>query len=215
MSVDSRQLERHATDELYGIALGAGLDADETMVTGCRPSDIIGADLYRRLVSDLRANGKVVIADLTGPPLRATLAGGVELLKLSDEELVLERYATGDAVPELIAAAQGLRAAGARRVLVSRGSTPALLIDADSDQPVELVPPAFEALDEHGAGDSMFAATGVGLARGMPMIEAVRLGIAAGALNATRRGLGTGTREEIERLAAHVTVMRRDGLPVG
>ena len=157
VSVDSRQLERHATDELYGIALGAGLDADVTMVTGCRPSDIIGADLYRRLVSDLRANGKVVIADLTGPPLRATLAGGVELLKISDEELVLERYATGDAVPELIAAAQGLRAAGARRVLVSRGSTPALLIDADYDQPVELVPPAFEALDEHGAGDSMFA----------------------------------------------------------
>jgi 1-phosphofructokinase len=215
VSVDSRQLERHATDELYGIALGAGLDADVTMVTGCRPPDIIGADLYRRLVSDLRANGKVVIADLTGPPLQATLVGGVELLKLSDEELVLERYVTGNTASELIAAAQGLRTGGARRVLVSRGSAPALLIDADADQPVELVPPAFEPLDEHGTGDSMFAATGVGLARGMPMIEAVRLGIAAGALNATRRGLGTGTREEIERLAAHVTVTRRDGLPLG
>ncbi|MGZ4307110.1 MAG: hypothetical protein ACXVSL_19835 [Solirubrobacteraceae bacterium] len=35
VSVESRQLERHATDELYGIALGAGLDADVTMVTGC------------------------------------------------------------------------------------------------------------------------------------------------------------------------------------
>lgn len=32
------------------------------------------------------------------------------------------------------------------------------------------------------------------------------LGMAAGALNATRRGLGTGTRQEIERLAAHVSV---------
>ena len=91
MSVDSRPLERHATDELYGIALGAGLDADVTMVTGCQPPDIVDADLYRRLVSDLRANGKVVIADLTGPPLRATLEGGVELLRLSEEELVWER----------------------------------------------------------------------------------------------------------------------------
>jgi 1-phosphofructokinase len=88
VSVDSRQLERHATDKLYGIALGAGLDADVTMVTGCQPPDIVGADLYRRLVSDLRANGKVVIADLTGPPVQATLAGGVELLKLSGEELL-------------------------------------------------------------------------------------------------------------------------------
>jgi hypothetical protein len=52
----------------------------------------------------------------------------------------------------------------------------------------------------------MFAATGVGLARGLPMIEALRLRMAAGSLNATRRGLGTGTRQEIERLAPHVTI---------
>jgi 1-phosphofructokinase len=52
----------------------------------------------------------------------------------------------------------------------------------------------------------MFAAIGVGLSRGMDMLDAVRLGVAAGALNATRRGLGTGTRQEIERLASHVTI---------
>ena len=67
----------------------------------------------------------------------------------------------------------------------------------------------FEALDQRGTGDSMFAATGVGLARGMSLIDALRLGMAAGALNVTRRGLGSGTRDEIERLAAHVTVNPR------
>jgi 1-phosphofructokinase len=101
-------------------------------------------------------------------------------------------------------------------VLISRGSSPAVLIDgATEPSPVELVPPVFEALDHRRTGDSMFAATGVGLARGMSMIDALRLGMAAGALNATRRGLGSGTRDEIERLAAHVTVTPRDGLPVG
>jgi 1-phosphofructokinase len=207
VSVDSRQLERHATDELYGIALSAGLDADVTMVTGCDPADIVNADLYRRLVSDLRANGKVVIADLTGAPLRATLEGGVELLRLSEEELVRDHHALGDSPSDIIAAAKRLHASGARRVLVSRASEPAVLIDGGAEaERVELVPPVFEPLDPRGTGDSMFAATGVGLARGMSMIEALRLGMAAGALNATRRGLGTGTRDEIERLAAHVNV---------
>lgn len=75
VSVESRALNRHASDELYGMALGAGLDADVTLVTGCQPPDVVEAHLYRRLVGDLRVNGKLVIADLTGPPLRAALAG--------------------------------------------------------------------------------------------------------------------------------------------
>jgi 1-phosphofructokinase len=207
VSVDGRPLDRHGADELYGIALGAGLDSDLTLITGCQPPDLVGADIYRRLVADLRANGKPAIADLTGAPLRATLEGGVELLRLSDEELVRERYAAGDTLPDLVAAARELHAAGARHVLVSRASEPALLIGG-GERPAqfELGAPAFEALDHSGTGDSMFAATGVGLARGMEMLDALRLGMAAGALNATRRGLGTGTRQEIERLAGHVTV---------
>jgi 1-phosphofructokinase len=103
---------------------------------------------------------------------------------------------------------------GANHVLISRGPEPALLIDdGDSSAQIELVPPVFEAQDRRGTGDSMFAATGVGLARGMSMIDALRLGMAAGALNATRRGLGTGTREEIERLARHVTVNKTTAEP--
>lgn len=207
VSVDSRPLARHASDELYGIALGAGLDADLTLVTGCQPHNLVDADLYRRLIGDLRANGKIVIADLTGPPLRATLQGGVELLKISEEELVAERHAASDTLPDIVAGARRLHAAGARQVLVSRAAAAAVLIsDGDHPKELELVGPQFEALDKRGAGDSMFAATGVGLARGMSMIEALRLGMAAGALNATRRGLGTGTPQEIERLAAHVTI---------
>jgi 1-phosphofructokinase len=206
VNVESRALDRHATDELYGMALGAGLDADVTMVTGCLPADIVSADIYRRLVSDLRANGKLVIADLTGPPLRATLQGGVELIRLSQDEMVADTYAASDSTADIVAGAHRLHAAGARHVLVSRGSAPALLVNAGPSAQVELVAPVFEPLDERGTGDSMFAATGVGLARGMNMTDALRLGMAAGALNATRRGLGTGTRDEIERLAAHVAV---------
>ena len=205
--VESEPLARHASDELYGIALGAGLDADLLLITGSEPEDVLEADIYRRLAADLRTNGKRAIADLTGSPLRAALEGGLELLKISHEELVGEGYAVSDSLPDLVDGARRLHAAGARYVLVSRAASPAILIDAtDGSAELELAGPVFEALDERGTGDSLFAATGVGLARGMTMIDALRLGMAAGALNATRRGLGTGTRDEIERLAAHVTV---------
>jgi 1-phosphofructokinase len=207
VSCDSHELERHATDELYGIALGAGLDADVTMLTGCQPPEMVSPEVYRRLAGDLRANGKTVIADLTGPPLRAVLQGKVELLRLSQEELVSEGYAASEDPSDIAEGAQRLHEAGARRVLISRGPAPALLVEGGREPTqVELTGPVFEALDQRGTGDSMFAATGVGLARGMSVVDALRLGMAAGALNATRRGLGTGTREEIERLAAHVTV---------
>ena len=214
VSVESRPLERHAVDALYGLALSAGLDADITLITGCQPDNVINPDVYRRLCADLRANGKTAIADLTGAPLRAVLKGGVELLRLSAEELISEHYATSTDPADLVTAARKLQLAGADHVLISRGPAPALLIDdGDSSAQIELVPPVFEAQDRRGTGDSMFAATGVGLARGMSMIDALRLGMAAGALNATRRGLGTGTREEIERLARHVTVNKTTAEP--
>ena len=52
----------------------------------------------------------------------------------------------------------------------------------------------------------MFAALGVGLGSGKSLVDALKVAVAAGALNATRRGLGTGTRDEIERLSRHVDV---------
>ena len=43
----------------------------------------------------------------------------------------------------------------------------------------------------------------------MSLMDALRRGMAADALNVTRRGLGTGTRDEIERHNAHITVNPR------
>jgi 1-phosphofructokinase len=207
VSVESKPLGRHAADELDGMALSAGLDADLTLVTGCQPAELVKPELYRRLVSDLRANGARIAADLTGPLLAATLDGGVTLLRVSEEELIRDGFAAGESTRDLLGVAVSLKRAGAGRVLISRASAPAIFIEGyDPSAQFEFAGPVFEALDHTGTGDSMFAAIGVGLSRGMDMLDAVRLGVAAGALNATRRGLGTGTRQEIERLASHVTI---------
>ena len=51
--VEDEPPARHASEEMYGIALGAGLDADLLLMTGSEPRNIVEADLYRRLAGDL------------------------------------------------------------------------------------------------------------------------------------------------------------------
>lgn len=69
--------------------------------------------------------------------------------------------------------------------------------------------PQLEPVDHAGAGDSMSAAIAATLARGVDVLTALQVGAAAGALNVTRRGLGTGDPDVIQSLAEMVPVRRR------
>lgn len=211
---ECRGLSRHEADELYGLMLSAALDAPLAMLTGIDPPTVLESDVYRRLAGDLRSNGVQVIADLTGSSLRAALAGGVDLLKLSEEEILSEGLAGGSGVDDLLEGCEALHEAGARTVLISRAAEPALVLDGPNRRYLELTGPRVEALEPRGTGDSMFAALGAGLASGKDLQEALRLAVAAGCLNATRHGLGTGTREQIEHLSHHIEIkeiVRRAG----
>lgn len=53
----------------------------------------------------------------------------------------------------------------------------------------------------------MTAALAVGAARGLAFTDALRLAAAAGALNVSRHGLGTGRRDAIEDVASRVEVV--------
>ncbi|MFD7659239.1 PfkB family carbohydrate kinase, partial [Actinosynnema sp. NPDC059797] len=55
--------------------------------------------------------------------------------------------------------------------------------------------------ETRGGGDSVTAGLAVGLARGMSLDQALRLGAAARALTLTRHGLGTGGGETVRHLA--------------
>lgn len=200
----SAHLQRHETDELYGVALAEGLDSDVTLFTGPQTEAVLDCDVYRRLASDLRANGRPVLADLTRRPLAAALTAGVDVLKLSDEELLAEGLATSRDLPSITAAAEALHRRGAVAVVVSRGPEPVVALVGG--RLLELAGPRFTALDPAGTGDAMFAALGVGIGNGLDTVAALRLAMAAGALNATRHGLGSGHRAEIERIARHVDV---------
>jgi 1-phosphofructokinase len=64
--------------------------------------------------------------------------------------------------------------------------------------------PRLEAVDTRGAGDSMTAGISAGLALGMSLEDAVKLGAAAGAVNVTRHGLGSGGGEAVRELSKRV-----------
>jgi len=206
-------LDRHELDDLYGIVLVEALGADACILTGADPSSLLPPDFLGRLAADLRGSDTRVVADLSGEAALAVAGAGVDVLKMSHEELLDADVAESDSPRDLVAAARELLALAeepdeAHAVMVSRAADPGLLVTAGSVH--EVHSPPVTVLNHQGAGDSMTAGIAVGLARGADLLDAVRLGTAAGALNVTRRGLGTGRREQIERFAPHVTIRQTD-----
>lgn len=195
-------LGRHELDDLYSVSATTGLASDVTLLTGERQDGVLPAETYERLARDLRANGRTVLADLARGPLSAALGGGLDLLKMSAEEVCRDRRAAGETIGELEPAMRQLQEEGADNVLISRAAEPSLLLSGD--RLLEVIGPRLRAIDPRGAGDAMFGTMGVCIGTGLPLEEAVRFAAAAGAVNVTRHGLGSGHLQEIERLVGEV-----------
>ncbi|HEX6681713.1 MAG TPA: PfkB family carbohydrate kinase [Candidatus Limnocylindrales bacterium] len=195
-------LTRHEQDELYGLALAEGLKAKVCLLSGVNHPDVMPPDMYRRLAGDLRRNHCTVVADLSGDYLRAALEGGLDVVKVSHEELLDSGLSDGSSEAELVPLMKKLRSEGARTVIVSRAERPALALTGD--RVVRVSMPTLEAADHRGAGDSMTAGVAAVLASGGDVDTAIRTGAAAGAVNVTRRGLGTGRADVIAALRERV-----------
>lgn len=195
-------LSRHEIDDLYDVTFVSALRSGLLVLTGQHPEAVMSAGVYERLARDVRSNAGRVVGDLTGEDLRCALKSGLDLLCISHEELVDEGYSAGDGPRELIAGMRRLQADGARVLVVHRGAEPTFALL--EDRLVEIVAPSVTPLDPRGGGDTFLAGLVGGLVSGLGMEEALKLGAAAGCLNVTRRGLGTGTREEIVALSERV-----------
>jgi 1-phosphofructokinase len=194
-------LSRHTVDDLYGAAFATGMRAAVTVLTGTDPAGLVPTGFYTRIARDLSSNGRAVIGDLTGAELDAAVSGGLLLLKVSAESLAAEGRATADE-DSIVSWMRVVSGAGARHVIVTRGAAPALaLLDGEL---VAAAPPQTTPNDESGAGDAMMAAVATALSARRSLVDALRHGVAAGAMNVTRSGLGTGRPEAIELIAEHV-----------
>ena len=201
---DGDPIGRHDLDDLYSAMLRSSDPSSVVVLSGPAGDDTIPADFYRRLTIDLHAAGKTVVADLAGERLEAVATGGVDVLKVSHEELKADGLVSAVTDDEIITAMHRLRADGAGAVIVTRAGDPLLLADAQGV--LEVTPPPFEETETRGAGDSLTAGLIAALTRSENLRDAITLGAAAGALNVTRHGLGTGDAELIESLREKVTV---------
>ena len=198
------KLTRHDLDELYGQTLKAGMEAGTVILSGAVREDAVPSDVYRRLAADLGTAGCRVITDLTGDRLTAALAGGVSVAKIADDELTDSGRAASDEPEAIIEAMHALHEEGAGTVIVTRAHLPSLMLHEDELSEIRV--PEMQSVDTHGAGDSLTAGVAATLADGGTMHQAVVLGTAAGALNVTRHGLGTGEEGAIRNLTKLVTV---------
>lgn len=199
-----KAMGRHEHDELYSLALAGGLNAGTVAMAGTHQADgVMPDETYGRLATDLHASDVEVVVDVTGGQLDAVVGAGVSVVKVSADDLVRDGLAETSDERHLMSAAERLAANGAT-VVVSRAGDGALAVRGDTT--IMATAPELEVIDTRGAGDSMTGAIAVAAARGMSWEDALRLATAAGAVNVTRHGSGSGRSETIEALAERVEI---------
>jgi 1-phosphofructokinase len=197
---------RHEVDELFSLTCAAAIDSDALVVCNPFPAEALPTGLYADLVSDVSSNGTPVLVDLSSPRLNSALKGGPALAKLNDWELAEFVGGPVDAGTQLQSAIRRLIDDGASAAIVTRGGESAFALR--DGELLELFPPRFERGAREGCGDSMMGALAAAWAQGLGWERSLVLGVAAGATNFLRHGLGTGSRDVIEELAKQVRVER-------
>ena len=194
-----------ALDDLVA-AVGSALDQGDVGAVAMSGSLLGGMapDGYARLVALSSEHGATTIVDTHGEALGRTLDARPAVLKLNATEA---GDATGTAVtdvPSDAAAARTLRARGAGAVVVTLGAAGAVAHDAagtshlSSDEPAGRYPV--------GSGDAFLGGLAVALAGGQTLIDAARLGMAAGIANASTPGAGELDSADVDRLRPLVRV---------
>jgi 6-phosphofructokinase 2 len=161
-------------------------------------------DFYGRLAREATSRGIRVIVDTSGDALRAALEAGAFLFKPNMRELqdlVGEPLSTDQDLAR--AARQFVDEGRCEALVLSLGAGGALLVTAEVTEHIRT--PTVPIRSKVGAGDSMVAGLTLALARGLPVPDAVRFGVAAGAAAVMTPGTELCRREDTERLAAEMT----------
>jgi len=193
--------QERCLDQLSAAAEGA----QYIVASGSLPPGVPDS-FYARVAELARLQGARVVIDTSGPALKQ--AGlGIYLLKPSLRELMdLTRREIRTERDQELAARQIVEQGRCEILVLSLGAQGALLATAEGSERFAAIP--VEARSTVGAGDSMLAGIVLGLSRGLPLRDAVRFGMAAGAAALLGSGTQLCRRSDVERLYADCEYLR-------
>jgi len=148
----------------------------------------------------------ISVVDAQGAPLCEALRAGPGVVKPNRSELAATMKRDLQDEAAVMAAMQELGARGAQRVVVTAGIEPTLAFDGSSFWRVQA--PRIDEVNPIGSGDAFAAGLLWRLLRGEDLGEACRWGAAAGSANALTMMAGEVDENDVNRLAAQVTVER-------
>lgn len=159
---------------------------------------------YSKLVATLQNRGHKVWVDVEIPALSAALIARPAGVKINRNETGDLLGQTPENIPEIVEAAQAIRAKGAAAVVITLGNAGAVFVD---DQQAWLAqPPTVSAISTVGSGDAFLGGLAVGLAREEPIAELLRRAAASGAANTLQLGGGRFHFADYEKLLPQVQV---------
>jgi 1-phosphofructokinase/tagatose 6-phosphate kinase len=166
-----------------------------------------GAELYARLVEDLRECGVKSILDSEGEAMLAGLRAGASIVTPNEreaEELVGQEFADSD---DFVHGLSELVRLGAGEAAITRPDGCVAVIGEGPERRVlEVRTQPLEPVSTVGSGDAFLAGYAAGLYDGREPAECLAYGVACGAESTQHFGAGTIDRRRVERLLDEVEV---------
>lgn len=166
----------------------------------------IAANFYAQLIEIIQSAGAQAILDSSGDALAQGCEAAPFLVKPNDVEIQKITGLPVDNEVQIRAAARRLGEMGVTNVVVSLGKQGAMLVTPDGHGLVKS--PKIEERNPIGAGDSLVGGLVWGLSQEMPLVDALRWGVACGAAAASLPGTGVGSRDLVEKLVTMAEVQQ-------
>ena len=180
--------------------------ADVVTFNGSVPTGA-GMDIYRELVSVVRAAGKPAILDTSGTLLVNSLEARPTMIKPNTDEIQAILGRKPESIDEIIAAAREVHEkCGIEKVVVSLGGEGSVMA---CDQGVfRGRAPKIDVVNPVGSGDTMVGAFAVAIARGMSVEEQLAYAMSCASANCLSASTGHFDMAVADELRASTSVER-------